>query len=57
MIENYNVEDLMKILHQQFINYYRICGEDMSLSERLLFEHIQKHIEGGFELDICGGEW
>ena len=57
MIENYDVEDLMKILHQQFINYYRVCGEDMSLSERLLFEHIQKHIEGGFELDICGGEW
>lgn len=27
MIENYNVEDLMKILHQQFTNYYRICGE------------------------------
>ena len=28
----------------------------MSLSERLLFEHIQKHIEGGFELDMCGEE-
>ena len=49
------ITELCKTLHQQFLNYYRINNEYMNLSERLLFEHIQGHIEGGFEYNVRGG--
>lgn len=48
-------EYLVEVLHQQFINYYRLVGGEMSLSERLFFEDIEKMIEGGFAMKI-GGE-
>lgn len=49
------IKELCKTLHQQFLNYYRITNDKMSLSERLLFESIQESIEGGFEYNMRGG--
>lgn len=61
MTENkrFSLEDreyLSKTLHQQFLNYHRITIKEMSLSERLFFEDIQRMVEGGFNL-IIEGEW
>ena len=43
---------LNKTLRHQFCNYYRIAREDMSLSERLLFEDIARLVQNGFAFDI-----
>ena len=43
---------LNEILHEQFINYYRMNNDDMTWSEKLFFNHIQKMVEEGFNFKI-----
>lgn len=48
----YNYDEIYKKVHNSFINYYRGNGDEMSLSERLLFEDIQNFIQTSIEMNF-----
>lgn len=49
------IKELCRVLSQEFDKYYKIYNYDMSLSEKLIFEHIKQEIGNGFEYTIKGG--
>lgn len=48
----YNYNEIYQKVHNSFINYYRGNRDEMSLSERLLFEDIQNFIQTSIEMNF-----
>lgn len=43
---------LIKLLDKQFINFYRITNNEMSLGERLIFEKLMDSVVEGFSMEL-----
>ena len=52
--KQYTYDEIHHKIHKAFVDYYRSNGEEMRLSERLLFDDIQNFILVYIEMNFNG---